>query len=195
MQAARYGFRIVGSCRETRRLVDADAAFLGYAACVQQAETNTEAYLSAFQFGEEFREQLEMSGSTRGFTGSCWSPWVWWDIDREDDIEAATKDARSLVSCLNDRYRLDGDELLIFFSGSKGYHVGLPTSLWQPEPSGDFNKLARSFAEHVANLASIEIDKGVYDKVRAFRAPNSRHPKTGRHKRRLAFDELLTTKA
>lgn len=27
--------------------------------------------------------------------------------------------------------------------------------------------------------------------MRAFRAPNSRHPKTGLHKRRLEFDELL----
>ncbi len=35
------------------------------------------------------------------------------------------------------------------------------------------------------------IDAGVYDRVRAFRAPNSRHPKTGLHKRRLSFDELL----
>lgn len=34
----------------------------------------------------------------------------------------------------------------------------------------------------------------MYDKVRAFRAPNSRHPKTGRHKRWLAFDELLHLK-
>src|SRR5581483_4223088 len=32
---------------------------------------------------------------------------------------------------------------------------------------------------------------GVYDKVRLFRAPNSRHPKTGLHKRRLTLDELL----
>ena len=34
------------------------------------------------------------------------------------------------------------------------------------------------------------IDAGVYDKVRAFRAPNSRHPKTGLHKRRFTLDEL-----
>ena len=34
------------------------------------------------------------------------------------------------------------------------------------------------------------IDSGVYDKVRPFRAPNSRHPKTGRHKARLRLDEL-----
>jgi len=194
MQAAPYGFRIVGSCRGTRRLVDADAAFSGYAACDERAEVNTEAYLSAFQFGEDFRRHLEMTGSTRGYTGLCWSPWLWWDIDREADIETATKDARRLAAFLADRYRLDGDELLIFYSGSKGYHVGLPTSLWQPEPSAAFNKLARRLAEHLAELLGIEVDAGVYDKVRAFRAPNSRHPKTGRHKRRLAFDELLRMK-
>lgn len=195
MQAAPYGFRIVGSLRETRRLVDADAALSGYAACDEQAGVNTEAsYLSAFQFGEDFRRHLEMTGSTKGYTGPCWSPWLWFDIDRKADIEAATKDARRLAAFLADRYRLDGDELLIFYSGSKGYHVGLPTSLWQPEPSAVFNKLVRRLAEHVAELLGIDIDAGVYDKVRAFRAPNSRHPKTGRHKRRLAFDELLRMK-
>lgn len=194
MQSTPYGFRIVGSCQEERRLVDADAAISGYAACDERAEVTTEAYLSAFQFGEDFRRHLQMTGSTKGYNGPCWSPWLWWDIDREEDIDAATKDARRLAAFLADRYRLDGDELLIFYSGSKGYHVGLPTSLWRPEPSAVFNKLVRRFAEHVAELLGIDVDTGVYDKVRAFRAPNSRHPKTGRHKRRLAFDELLGLK-
>ena len=63
-----------------------------------------------------------------------------------------------------------------------------------PEPSGTFNKLARQFAEQIAERLAVKIDTGVYDKVRAFRAPNSRHPKTGRHKRWLAFDELLHLK-
>ena len=36
------------------------------------------------------------------------------------------------------------------------------------------------------------IDAGVYDRVRIFRAPNSRHPKTGLHKRRVGIDELLS---
>jgi len=38
------------------------------------------------------------------------------------------------------------------------------------------------------------IDTGVYDRVRAFRAPNSLHPKTKLHKRRLTFGELLGLK-
>ena len=92
---------------------------------------------------------------------------------------------------LVERYAVDPGELLIFFSGSKGFHVGLPTALWSPAPSADFHRTARRFAEHVAELAAVTIDAGVYDRVRAFRAPNSRHPKTGLHKRRLTFDELL----
>lgn len=35
------------------------------------------------------------------------------------------------------------------------------------------------------------IDEGVYDKVWAFRAPNSRHAKTGLHKRWLSIPELM----
>lgn len=194
MQAAPYGFRIVGNCREDRRLVDAAAAFVGYADCVEQAEVHHESYLSAFQFGAAFRQLLAMTGSPKGYNGVCWSRWLWFDIDREEDIDAATSDARRLAAGLCDRYQLDGDELLIFFSGSKGFHVGLPTAIWEPPASVTFNQICRQFAEQAAERTSVMIDVGVYDKVRAFRAPNSRHPKTGLHKRRLSFDELLRLK-
>src|SRR5262249_59706075 len=49
----------------------------------------------------------------------------------------------------------------------------------------------RQFAEAAAGRPGVTIDTGVYDKVRAFRAPNSWHPKTSRHKRRLSHDELM----
>ena len=45
--------------------------------------------------------------------------------------------------------------------------------------------------EAVADQAGAVIDAGVYDRVRCFRAPNSRHPKTGLHKCRLTVDELM----
>lgn len=35
------------------------------------------------------------------------------------------------------------------------------------------------------------IDTSIYARVQPLRAPNSAHPKTGLHKRRLAFDELM----
>jgi hypothetical protein len=186
----RFGFRIVGGCFETRRLVDAAAPLSAYAAPDPRCEPHKESYLSAFQFGESFRRHLEENqGSTAGFMGPCWSPWLWFDVDRED-LETALRDARRLAAMLEERYKPGDDDLLVFFSGSKGFHVGLPTCLWSPAPGRDFHQTARRFAEYVADLADVTIDTGVYDRVRAFRAPNSRHSKTGLHKRWLSLDEL-----
>jgi hypothetical protein len=64
-------------------------------------------------------------------------------------------------------------------------------TIWAPAPFLDFNRVARRFAEGLAQLADVSIDASIYDKVRAFRAPNSRHPKTELHKRRLSLDELM----
>jgi hypothetical protein len=184
-----FGFRILGACTEERRLVDHAVAFAGYAALDSRAAVEREAYLSAFTFGDDFRALLESTASCRGFAGACWSVWLWFDIDRAD-LDGALRDARRLALGLIERYRLDDDQLLIFFSGSKGFHVGLPSALWGPEPSATFHRVCRRLAEGIAGAAGVSIDAGVYDKVRAFRAPNSRHPKTGLHKRRLSLDEL-----
>ncbi len=189
MTAAPFGFRIVGSCHEERRLVDHAGAFLGYVSCDARATVEHEAYLSAFTFGDDFRELLQSTGSCRGFDGACFSPWLWFDIDRAD-LDAALRDARRLALGLVERYRLDDDALLAFYSGSKGFHVGLPTTLWMPEPSMSFHRVCRRLAEGLGEANGVVIDTGVYDRVRAFRAPNSRHPKTGLHKRRLTLDEL-----
>lgn len=189
MNATPFGFRILGSCDEERRLVDHAGAFLGYASLDPLAVVEREAYLSAFTFGPDFCELLESTGSCRGFVGACWSAWLWFDIDRAD-LDAALRDARRLALWLIERYRLDDDALLIFFSGSKGLHIGLPSALWTPEPSATFNAVCRTLAEAIAGKAGIVIDSAVYAKVTAFRAPNSRHPKTGLHKRRLTLDEL-----
>lgn len=184
-----YGFRVVGSTWEARRLVDAADALSAHAACDPRCELDRECYLSAFQFGEDFRSHLEATGSTAEFAGDCWAAYLWFDIDRAN-VAVALTDARRLAATIGERYRLDDDDLLAFCSGSKGFHLGLATSLWQPKPAATFHQFARRFAERLAELAGVTIDTGVYDKVRLFRAPNSRHPKTGLHKRRLTLDEL-----
>jgi hypothetical protein len=112
-------------------------------------------------------------------------------LDADDDPQGALSEARRLAGAILERYRsLDDDDLLLFFSGAKGFHIGLPTS-WRPAPSLDFHRVARRFAEGFAQLAGVSIDASIYDEVRAFRAPNSRRPKTGLHKRRLTHAELM----
>ncbi len=190
MMADDLGFRIVGPFTGERRLVCWPTAFVAYASLDARAKVDSEAYLSAFCFGDDFEQHLEATGSTADFAGVCGAEFIWFDIDRTD-LEVARRDAARLCLFLVGRYSLDDDALLIFFSGSRGFHVGLPTDLWQPTASLPFNAVARRLAEGLAGAVQVVIDDGVYDKVRAFRAPNSRHPKTGLFKRRLSLDELM----
>lgn len=184
-----YGFRIAGDTRNDRRLIAWSAAFVAYCECDEKADTGAECYLSAFCFGDAFRRYLDANRTTKGYIGETYSSWLWFDIDR-NEFEQATIDARRLACGLASRYAID-DELLVFFSGSKGFHLGLPTSLWGPLPGPSFAGHCRAYAESIASLHQVGIDLSVYDRVRAFRAPNSKHPKTGLHKRRVLLDELL----
>lgn len=189
-QCSTYGFRVVGTPFEDRKLINWSAAFQAYASCDERAKANQPAYLSAFQFGDEFKCYMQANGTTKGYIGSCWSQWLWFDIDNEQSSEAALRDTRRLVEFLAERYAID-DELLVWFSGNKGYHIGVPTSLWQPESSPFFARNCRLLAETLAQQCGVLIDSSVYDRVRLFRAPNSRHAKTGLFKRRLDLNELL----
>lgn len=195
--ATNIGFRIIGPVFGQRLYINLPRAFAAYCAADVRGGVGREAYLSAFMFGDTFVELLKRTGSTRGYHGPCGAHWLWFDIDRDETtggLDAALKDARALSIHLDDQFGVGDDALLCFFSGSKGFHVGLPLSGFAPPPGLEFHRVARRFAENTAGAVAtggVVIDTGIYDRVRAFRAPNSRHPRTGRHKRRLTVDELL----
>ncbi len=194
MTSTLFGFRVVGHNTGRRRLVDWRAAFAAYSQCDAQAQPEREAYLSHFVFGREFADYLSREETEKGYSGLCGADWLFWDIDRPDDLALALSDARRLAGAILDRYReLDDDDLLIFLSGGKGVHIGIPL-VWHPEPSPRFNIIAKLFCVDLAERAKLVIDGSIYSKTRLFRAPNSRHPKTGLFKRRLSLDELTHLK-
>jgi len=190
-----HGFRIRGPVFNPRKRVVAAAAFEAYRLCDPRAEIDEESYLSAFRFADDFAVHLATTRSPGGFAGGTWSPYLWWDIDRGEPgggVARAMADAARLIAFLETRYGVPPDLLLAFLSGGKGCHVGLPTELWQPAGGPRFHLVARQFAESVAAEAAVTIDTGIYDRVRAFRSPNSRHPKTGLHKRFVPAQQLGT---
>jgi hypothetical protein len=194
MTARPHGFRVVGHKAGKRRLVDWRAAFAAYAECDPAAQLEREAYLSHFVFGRDFAEYLERELTEKGYSGPCGADWLYWDIDRPGDLALALCDAGRLARAILDRYReLDEEDLLIFLSGGKGAHIGIPI-VWHPEPSRHFNAIAKLFCSHLAEEAKLVIDGLIYSKTRLFRAPNSRHPKTGLFKRRLSLDEVTHLK-
>jgi hypothetical protein len=109
------------------------------------------------------------------------------DIDRPD-LAAALADARRLVAFLRNRYP-EADDVPVFFSGSKGFHV-LVELAHRPPPSLHFPAVARTFAEALARAAEVAIDPAIYDRNHILRAPNTRHPKARLYKRRIDADAL-----
>lgn len=192
MSSTPFGFQTVGRPHEARRPIDWGGEFSSRARLDSRIDPDQEAYLSLFRYTEALLRLVDNDGNLRtsGYDGVCTAAWVFFDIDRSDDLLQALQDARALVFLLSARYELDDDRTLIFFSGSKGFHVGLPTSLFGPIPSIEFPQVVRCFAQRLAALAGVTIDEGIYDKSRLFRAPNSRHPSTELYKRHLSRREL-----
>lgn len=191
------GFRIHGGPHNPRLLVDAATVFQAYQNCDPRARVHEEGYLSVFQYDATFGEYLARYGSTAGFIGATWAPVIYFDVDRDEPsggVAQAIIDSQRLVRTLVNQYGVPEDVLQPYISGGKGCHIGLPTTLWQPEGGPQFHKIARALAERIAAAASVAIDVGIYDVVRAFRAPNSRHGRTGLHKRFVPPDQfgLLT---
>jgi len=148
------GLRVVGGTHERREVVNAPAAFEAHCSADPSARTDRECYLSAFRYGSDLDDHMKRhGGSTKGFAGPCWSPWLWFDIDNRDDPAAALDAARKLVRHLLRQYPgLDEDHVLIFFSGARGFHVGLPLP-HAPSPAPAFNAACRRLAEGLAAAA------------------------------------------
>ena len=161
-------------------------------------------YLSLYTFDSGLIEHFRQTGnSIAGYSGACWCPFVWWDIDRDDLTDAQT-DAAALVEYLtqtpadsdSDSGLIvpDTESILIFFSGSKGFHVGVPVAVFGDgvKPGKEFPSQYKAAALEIARRAGVAVDRSVYDRQRLFRCPNSKHGKTGLYKIPLSYLEITT---
>ncbi len=161
-------------------------------------------FLSLYTFDSGLVEHFKQTeNSVAGYSGACWCPFVWWDIDR-DDLSDAQADAARLVEYLTQTpddsdsdsglVVPDTKSILIFFSGSKGFHVGVPIAVFGDgvKPGKEFPKQYKAAALEIARRAGVEVDRSVYDRQRLFRCPNSKHGKTGLYKIPLSFWEVTT---
>jgi hypothetical protein len=88
-----------------------------------------------------------------------------------------------------ERWSLDAQEIIVCFSGSKGFHVTIRTA--GIDPAHNNHHVARRLATEVASAVGIKIDESVYLPSQIWRAFNSRHHKTGLFKLRIDADDLL----
>ncbi len=186
MNRAPLALRVLGGVDNPRIVVSYRKTDLAYAHADSSVQPELPAYFSAFAFPRQIQEHVEATGSTRDYLGAVGLPYLHFDLDRPD-LDLALRDVRHLSAFVADRYGVDP---LVHFSGGKGFHVSLPTGGFV-EPSSGVHKVAKALACHLAEEAHVVIDTGVYDRVRLWRATNSRHHKSGLHKVRIDLDDLL----
>lgn len=147
-----------------------------------------ETYCTYFRYNDDMAIHFNEKGTVSGYQGKAWSDWLPIDIDSED-LEEAQLFLQYLVARMH-RFGIDANTCRFYFSGSKGFHVMIPTTYFQAEPSEDINKRFRKIALKIAD--SISIDSAIYDKTRIFRMPNTINQKSGLHKIELYPFEAMS---
>jgi putative DNA primase/helicase len=116
------------------------------------------------------KTSVEYEGTFRPALG-----YVWFDFDSHDGGVQALADTRKFVEWLGVH------DLVICYSGSKGFHVGVPFSCFDLLPSPQLGKTLNQLA-HTLKKTYPTLDTSVFNAQRKFRALGSRHPKTGLYK-------------
>lgn len=114
------------------------------------------------------------------------------DFDSKDDPAKALEDVRTLARRVHALYGVAATALRCFFSGSKGFHVEIPASLFGDfEPGTDTHERLRRGARALAgDLRTIDFD--IYTRVRLWRISGTKHGATGLYKIPLTTEELLS---
>ena len=91
-----------------------------------------------------------------------------------------------------DVLKLEPEEIGLYFSGSKGFHITIDPRVLGIIPSTDLNAVYKAWALHLTAAYQIPvIDLKIYDKRRLFRMPNTINSKTGLYKVPLRLEQLV----
>ncbi len=152
-------------------------------------ETYKDRYKTYFRYPHEMLEHFNKTKTVKGYIGACYSDYLPLDID-SNDLSKSHQITKDLLTFFQSEYDLDLNTLRIFFSGSKGFHVELPSQLFGFEPSQDLHQIFKETAlKLIPNRTTI--DTGIYDKSRLWRISNTINSKSGLYKIPLSSDEVF----
>lgn len=152
----------------------------------------TDAFTSIQAYRPDIIEYVHEHRTSRGYTGCTMAPYLWFDVDYEDDIDKARNDTVAIYNTLLGM-GIEEQRVRVFFSGSKGFHIIVSS----PELAAiGYTTETSHIMKGVAMLVSLQagvrfnaignepgsLDPSVYSTRRIFRIENSRHGSTGLYK-------------
>lgn len=115
------------------------------------------------------------------------------DIDNiEEDYNKLIRDLKILIHKLVTEFHVEQNDIQIYFSGSKGFHLIISESIFGFEPGRTLNKDLKKVAVYLKAYTLTKcIDTKIYDYKRLFRINNTINSKTGLYKVRISYDDLI----
>ena len=115
------------------------------------------------------------------------------DIDQlEENYDKLIRDLKLVIYRLKTELCLDANDINIYFSGAKGFHILIDHKVLGLEPSRNINKQYKKLALYYkASTFTKCIDTGIYDNRRLFRVPNTINTKTGLYKVPIKYSKLI----
>ena len=148
----------------------------------------SEAYYNHFDVREDALGEDEGKPSFKGASGICRPAFglVGFDFDDEESPENSLRDVQAFL-----RY-FRFEHFYVAYSGSKGFHISVPFEYFGLPADENLPKTLRNLA-HELRPHFKTLDTSVYNIGRKFRAPNTKHGKTGLYKTILKSSEVDTT--
>lgn len=116
------------------------------------------------------------------------------DLDIEDlerDFEKLKRDVMLLTRKLKTLFKLSNDNIQYYFSGSKGFHIIIPYSIFGIKPCKDLNDKYKMLAVELKSYTITKsIDTRIYDTKRLFREVNTINTKTNLYKVPITIENI-----
>lgn len=147
-----------------------------------------EAYRTWNQFDESYYNYwLENDKSVSDYRGQYYPSFMPIDID-SNDLEKSQKVCREILGLFETEFDVILDSIRIYFSGSKGFHLEVPITLFGDiAPSQDF---AKRFKRIAVEFGFREIDTKIYHLNALWRLENTINSKSGLYKIPLTVNEI-----
>jgi KaiC/GvpD/RAD55 family RecA-like ATPase len=150
-----------------------------------------ECYISHFPFDKSILDYVNIHNTIKDHKGKHFCPYILIDVDNETDLNESKARALEIITRLQSEYDLSPEDLSIYFSGNKGFHIVINiNSFGSPEPHEEMGLLIKLV---VAELCGpLKYDVVIYENHRLMRVDNSLHGKSGLYKIQISYSELFS---
>jgi len=137
----------------------------------------------------------ERGGRVGGYRGPCWSRICYVDLDAWE-LGRALATARDLCSFYRDYWGAGEEAVFPFFSGQKGFHVGIHTGVFGDVEPGErlpdvLHRVMRAVVSEARPRYSETLDWSVGRRLGLLRVGNTHHGASGYYKVPLTLHELM----